>query len=265
MTEVPGVVPAGTPRRTVEPDPLAALMAEFQRLSSRLDKVERGAWLRNASISGGSGLTIYDGGKMAIKDGGVLDVDGTVNVNGATNLNGPTTITGQTDVTGEATFNGPATINGPAKITGTLELPAGIIGNDALTSPLKPAAIHADATNFALATGANAEKVRATITVPAGYTQALVMATVTMSNRNPLSVADDMYLACSINGMSPGWSGQVTVAPNATGFITNSASGLFAGLGSTFYIAAKASSGNAAWAANVNATANVDAVVVFLR
>jgi hypothetical protein len=259
LSEIPGVVPRGTPRRTVEPDPIAAFMGEFRKLSSRLDKLERSAPLRNASISGGNGLTIYDGGKMAIKGGGVFDVDGTVNVNGPTNLNGLTKITGTTSI------DGTTTINGPAKITGTLELPAGIIGNDALTSPLKPAAIHADATNFPLAIGANAEKVRATITVPAGYTQALVLATVTMSNRNPLAVADDMYLACTINGESPGWSGQVTVGTGETGFITNSASTLAEGLGSTFYIAAKASSGNAAWAANVNATANVDAIVVFLR
>ncbi|UIW13272.1 minor tail protein [Arthrobacter phage Crewmate] len=48
----------GIPRRPVESDPLAALMAKLSRLEDQVKALERGATLRNASISGGDGLRV---------------------------------------------------------------------------------------------------------------------------------------------------------------------------------------------------------------
>ncbi|QHB36601.1 minor tail protein [Arthrobacter phage Adolin] len=51
----------GIPRRAVESDPLAALMQKITRLENQVASLERGASLRNASISGGEGLRVLDG------------------------------------------------------------------------------------------------------------------------------------------------------------------------------------------------------------
>lgn len=50
----------GIPRRAVESDPLAALMAKITKLENQVASLERGATLRNASISGGDGLRVLD-------------------------------------------------------------------------------------------------------------------------------------------------------------------------------------------------------------
>jgi len=51
----------GIPRRAVESDPLAALMGKITKLENQVASLERGATLRNASISGGDGLRVLDG------------------------------------------------------------------------------------------------------------------------------------------------------------------------------------------------------------
>src|SRR5665647_2399920 len=51
-------------------------------------------------------------------------------------VDGALIVTGPLDVTGPAAFAGDTTIGGNAAITGTLSLPAGIINNAALTSPV---------------------------------------------------------------------------------------------------------------------------------
>jgi len=156
-------------------------------------------------------------------------------------------------------------IPGGVEIQGTLSLPAGIINNDALTSPLAPKTAHADVSDFVLATGANAEMVRATVAVPAGYSKALVMATASMGNRNTTAVVDDMYVDCRINGAVSGWSSQTSVNAGKTGFVSNTGTALLTGLSGSFYIAANASSGAASWASNTTAAINVDAIILFLR
>lgn len=53
-------VDPGTPRRPAESDPVAELMSVIKDLRSRLETLERGSTLRNASISGGDGLRVLD-------------------------------------------------------------------------------------------------------------------------------------------------------------------------------------------------------------
>lgn len=50
----------GTPRRAVESDPVRNLAAQIARIRKDLDALARGSDLRNASISGGDGLFVYD-------------------------------------------------------------------------------------------------------------------------------------------------------------------------------------------------------------
>lgn len=175
------------------------------------------------------------------------------------------TVTGTETVNGSLNVNGPMNVAGAMAVTGTLSLPAGIIGNAALTSPVYPQTAHADLHPFSLATGANAEKLRTTVNVPAGYTQALVFATATISSRNTTTSQDQLYIDCRINGAVAGWSSQASTPANAVAFAANSGTALLTGLGSTFYISANASSGAAAWPSNNDATMNIDAIILFLR
>ena len=53
-------IPDGTPRRGVEPDPLARIMSTIRTLRTDVDGLQRGSTLRNASVSGGDGLRVLD-------------------------------------------------------------------------------------------------------------------------------------------------------------------------------------------------------------
>lgn len=177
-------------------------------------------------------------------------------------------LTGITPKDGGTDFDGYANFNGNMSITGTLNLPAGIIGNEALANPIDATSIHVDAENFALSTGASVEKVRATFTVPEGFTRALVFATATMGANNTSASTDNMYLACVVNGSSPGWQSKTAVVNGVSGNVANSATKLLTGLGPTFYVSAVASSGINEWPAPGpgNGThINLDVFAIYLR
>jgi len=65
---------------------------------------------------------------------------------------------------------------GAVRVEGTLDLPAGIIGNDALTSPVEVEDFDHTETGFDPVAGAWATVSSVTLTVPAGFSQAVVQA-----------------------------------------------------------------------------------------
>jgi len=131
---------------------------------------------------------------------------------------------------------------------------------------VSPLTAHADTTGIALATGANVEKLRATITVPTGYTQALVTATSMISAWNTTAGRDELYAITSINGAVSGWSTETSVPAGSIGFAINTASALLTGLSGTFYVAAKGSTFANPWPSMTGyGLVNVDVMVVFLR
>ena len=176
-------------------------------------------------------------------------------------VEGYETVNGPLEVNGDSVFNGELSINGP------LLLQPGSIENDALSNPLTPLVSHVDASNFALSTGANVEKVRTTITVPDGFTQALIYATASMNAKNYNASTDSMYLACTVNGSTPGWSGQQSVPAGEVGHCTKTVASLLSPAGTSFYVNAKASSGSLDWAASTGDqnSINLDVMVLFLR
>ena len=115
----------------------------------RITELERGAPLNNGGVGSG-GITVR-GGSIRILEGGNLEVDGALAV------------------------GGDATFSGNMAVTGTLELPAGIIGNDALAQPLTFRDAEGDADGFAIPT-AMTTVATAKIVVPAGFTRALIIA-----------------------------------------------------------------------------------------
>jgi hypothetical protein len=187
----------------------------------------------------------YNRSGTSVTAEGVTEVDGTLNVVG--NLN----------------------VSGPAVITGTLSLPAGIIDNAALANPTAFGANGTSAFNFALSTTA-ADKASMTVPIPAGFTRALVHATVNASVENTSAVYDYFYVRANI--IAPGWGsatggqGFVGLAPGGWG--SASASGIANITGLTpgsITVSCLVNAGGGVWAAATSNTANVDATVTFLR
>jgi hypothetical protein len=102
---------------------------------------------------------------------------------------GVTEVDGELDVTGALVVNGTETVNGTLNVTGamviggTLSLPAGIINNDALTSPTVPQSIYAT-TNTYVVTTTETTRAAVTVTVPAGFTAAVVNVMGRVDGRN---------------------------------------------------------------------------------
>ncbi|KTR76193.1 hypothetical protein NS234_12260 [Microbacterium oxydans] len=104
----------------------------LQRIIRRIDRLESGAPLENASITNGrlriigGTLRVDSGGSVQIV--GTLSIDGTTTVTGSFKVTGPWrlegdgTITGNVVGTGTLTWNGPWNLNGAGKIAGNTEL-----------------------------------------------------------------------------------------------------------------------------------------------
>ena len=221
------------------------IVREMQTMRRELNE------LRAANVFGLTGIKPKDGG---------TDLDGFVNINGQLDVNGDATVDGPLTVNGNSVFNG------AMSIAGALNLPAGIIGNDALANPSTSVASHAQADSFSITTGANVEKLRATITVPAGFTKAAVYGTATMSVYNNSGSLDSCYLAFRVNGGQIGWSNQVGAPASQRVLAVAAGSGIITGLnGGTIYVSADASTGVNAWNVDNNNTINIDALVTFYR
>lgn len=72
----------GTPRRTVEPDDTRRLAARLADVEKSLEALGKNASLRNASVSGGDGLTVKDASdnirlRVSPADGAIIAYDGT--------------------------------------------------------------------------------------------------------------------------------------------------------------------------------------------
>jgi hypothetical protein len=185
-------------------------------------------------------------------------VTGTETVTGALIVNGPET------VNGTQTVNGPLNVNGAMAVTGTLSLPAGIIGNDALTAPVVISTSGLSQNNFATTT-AGAVYASATVTVPAGYSQADVLCMVVGGAINSTASADFLYVASSINGIAGGETPQLAAASG--GYASAAANGIrtLTGLsGGTITVACQIRTG-AAWAASASNFANMNATIFFRR
>lgn len=178
------------------------------------------------------------------KDG--TEFDGFVNVKGAM------------DVSGDAEFIG------NVKIGGTLELPNGVIGNDALTDPLVVETSGVSQNNFALGT-ATTTLALGTVAIPAGYTRASVLCLVIAGGQNSTAELDYIYAASSINGVG---GGETPQPATAGGYASASANGIrtLTGLnGGTITLGCRVRTQTASWAAGTANFANMNAVVYFSR
>lgn len=203
--------------------------------------------------------------------GGATDIDGTLNVDAATTIGGNTTIGGTLGVTGITTLGAPTTVSGalnvsgPMAVTGTLSLPAGIIDNAALASPVAVDTAQAYLINYAIGT---VSTVRATVsfTVPNGFSQALVTSSARAMGYNVTGGADYLYVQSVINGTVGGE--LYSVAPNGYGVgLSTSEYRRVIGLtgGDIITVSVATRTGFSTWAAQASHHAGIDAQVVYLR
>ena len=183
------------------------------------------------------------------------------------------TAEGETTVDGTLIVTGDLEVSGHAAITGTLSLPAGIIDNAALTNPVASLSIYNTTGSYAVTT-TETTRASVTVTVPAGFTAAVVSVMGRVDGRNSNSTggwnaagADLLHTRAWIAGgtgqdmdLSVLGSGDhaVSVMPFAA---------VLTGLtpGDTFILAAKVWSEYQGWAAHAKNIAEISGTVTWYR
>jgi|SRR5665647_489030 len=168
-------------------------------------------------------------------------------------------ITGTLGVTGDATFGG------AMAVTGTLSLPAGIIDNDALTSPIVYASNNSVNVGTEVTT-TRTNKATATVAVAAGFTKAQVWAFSDAMAVNRTAADDYLYVGTTINTYEGG-ENYVDCRIDAGNSVSHTAVTALAGLtgGDLINCTVTSRTSEAAWAANVGNLWRIQVVVIFSR
>ena len=173
------------------------------------------------------------------------------------------------------TVGGSLDVTGPMVVGGTLSLPAGIINNAALTSPVIPGVVNFTDTGFAVSLDPSwVNGASTTITVPSGCTQLLATCTASAWALNPNATGGDNgvggdYLRCrvSLNGQVseryssyvPGSGGQGSVSSSGSFYVPSLTPG------ASLSISAQACAAFQAWGSNVTNKATITATLISLR
>jgi len=186
----------------------------------------------------------------------------------AFNLSGTSVVAEDvTEVDGTLNVVGNLNVTGPMVVGGTLSLPNGIVDNAALASPVVPQGIYAiSSTGFALSTTpVTLETV--TITVPAGFTSAVVFCASRVYATNPNASDDYLYVRTYIAGAYA--NGFPLLTAQAYGSNVNIApySQVLTGLtpGGTFTVSVSAYTAYYAWAANASNAADMSGNILWFR
>lgn len=158
------------------------LGALFQRLEA-VDRLLR--QLTGANILAAADVVATKGGLTIASE---LKVTGQTRIDGPLEVTGAGHVAGPLSVTGDMSTQGRLTVEGPAEIKGTLSLPAGVVDNEALASPVRPASLYTATDNdTTLSPSAWTAGVTAQATVPAGFTAAVVSVTSKVTVQNNAS------------------------------------------------------------------------------
>lgn len=165
---------------------------------------------------------------------------------------------------GGLTIESALVVLGNMVIQGTLSLPAGIIDNDALASPVRGGQAGLTKTNFPVTATATAVS-STSIAVPAGFTNAVVFCSANVSAYNNTGSSEYLYVGAQIAPISPVMiPSQAAATTTATSH--GSSSRLLTGLnGGSIGISALARSAGGTWGAYPGNVAIVDAIALFYR
>lgn len=271
-----------------------------QRDRQAVRQADRSAFSRSGTSVTGPDETTVEGllkvlGRLLVT--GNLDVTGPLAVSGDTDITGATHIGGDTDIDGtlnvdaDTTLGADLELGGTGTVTGLLRsenfvagvsgwrlTPTGlevntlvakdaIIGNAALASPILPEAFSGFGSGFGTATSAWETKASATLTTPAGFTRALVVANSGLTLTNTTGLPARSFVARTLIDTSAGF--QVRVSNLDATLIASTGANhtaLVTGLtgGDTFAVATQSFT-NAAWTASPYNEAGINGVVLWLR
>ncbi|MBX7445454.1 MULTISPECIES: hypothetical protein [unclassified Arthrobacter] len=175
------------------------------------------------------------------------------------------TLDGTLGITGTSTVNGEQTVNGPLTVTGSVALPAGSVSNDALASPVETATASAGITNYAIDTTATV-RASVTLTVPAGFTRAIIISNAVAMGTNSGTTPD--YLYCSATVQSVNGGELYTSAPAGIGAsLASPFQPTLTGLtgGDTITVGVATRAGTATWAAAPANQASIAATAIYLK
>lgn len=261
------------------------LVSWIKGIERRVSKLETAPRLGNTSI-GADGLRFYDGGSATFEDGGGIKIGGgggievtggdiSILAGGGVELAGGDIYVrsgGDVIVDPEGQMrssNFVAGASGWRMLGDLLEvndilLRGGIIGNDALASPVATASASQIENGFGTATTDQA-RAAVSIPVPSGFSQALVLAFGAVMCINSTATNDNLYGAVQIEGVK---SRELPVNVQPSGFapVSTAKSQLLTGLsGGSVDLSMLVHTQEAAWAAHVSNRAFVEAQVLFLR
>lgn len=149
---------------------------------------------------------------------------------------------------------------------GELFLRPGSVENDALASPVKPQGIYTVAQNFALAT-TDVAVTSQTITVPAGFTSAVISVVGRVYATNPNAAYDYLVIVSKISGTGGANLPLLVGASGGSGINVSPYSRVLTGLtsGGTFVVEVRAYVSIANWAANAQNTAELSGTIHWFR
>lgn len=242
-----------------EPEDYAPSQDGIQMLISRQRAVERtAAALARSGPLQAAGISLDEDGATI---GSSLTVGGDLTTTGSTDIDGTLT------VDAAATFGGTLHVTGDAVFSGNLAVPNGSITNDALQNPILPEPLSGSASGFGTAASTWETKASATLTTPAGFTRALVIANSGLTLTNTTGLSARSFIARTIINTSTGFQVRVTNL-DATYIATTGSNhtALVTGLttGATFIVGTQSFT-NAAWTGDPNNQAGINGVVLWLR
>lgn len=256
----------GSINNVVEKEGLAAVWDAIRQLREEVRQSQTAKVGNRLSVDGAPGILVTGGGGITVRDGGGIEIDdgGDINlVGGDLVANGGVLQSGNF----EAGVAGWQLKPGGNVEVNDVTIRGGIIGNDALTDPVSPRAPHDDATGFTIPKAGFTVPAQVTVAVPSGYTSALVMAIAQGGGYNNLSaLVDELYVAVRINGVvPPGWAAETSSVDNHMANAAAAGTKLLTGLGSSFTIGCAMRTISFDWTDGAFNTANIDAIVLFLR
>ena len=147
-----------------------------------------------------------------------------------------------------------------------IRLRGGIIGNDALSNPVSAEFIYDSASNFGLTNSIGHIK-RHSVTVPAGFTSAIVNVTCRIYAINPTAGLDYLYCQTNIAGYNGIAMPLPVSASGGSGFNVSPFAVLLSGLtpGSTFFVDIDGQTAFGAWAADLSNQADVSGSIIWFR
>lgn len=173
---------------------------------------------------------------------------------------------------GIAPAPGGINITGNLAVSGTLSLPNGIINNDALNSPVMPAAQGNSASNFAVPQVATASAMvnvcSKTIFAPSdAYTRALVTINASVSAKNTGTASDYLNMNIYVGNTNAYTQLAAIAQPGNVGTVSKGASLLVEQLTPTggASVEIRVGASVAAWAADAGNTAQLFLTVLYLR